>query len=1018
MALLTTTEIENELQQGRIPEPLRENHCLLPEAHPAAIAFVENAHRITGRLLGPSYDPSTLRFMLSADREPNAFIITGVNPPLIVVTRGLIELAKTEDEIAGVIAHELNHQYLHDKLGIHDNSKGEEAFADTRAILMLRNADYRQDAIRTLMERLSETAMSIFATIRDPHPKKDMRIRLCSNAEKAINLNALEGKGEQHTPPMRRPDDLMQLLDKAVYTGRHIENVLRAEGFEKAAPLRQLQIMNRIVPQELVNIGGKDNGYYDFRVCDLANAIGTIKADAGSSAQKKAMDTLVETLLSAPEKFMRRNPTPLHNHINVLYVGAVKAWTGKAPEEDFEAVHLIGGLKGMSDAMNSFINTKSAAEAEKSANAMNVSFDHYYDKGLPIRGNFIRDLPWPKLKEPMDYDLDIVQWRINSAAEKKKNRAIHKYAIKASWDPQVRWAEATGSKAIAIALHNLGVRDPRLPALTPEEESRNSRNTFNKPWEYDHAPDGRLMGAKGSIYTATNPRPLTAEEKMDRKDELEANLLKTSDWKKEMEGDFHGFVAKYKEQLLPILRSEDDWNKKDTGGATFAESFCDHLKILIAKEPARYKPLAEHFFSVPAGSNPPGLNQLIDEHLESIRHEHMHKPNYLFSIRHPYTRFAMENPSGALSLPTQLQVMDRSSYYVSKNDLKSPTMYDGDVATPYGSTKYDKCWHCDPEKFHPLPALNSFADLTKLMEGIKGDPVLLEAYDNSCFYQDKVRYHVTRFLERTKSPCTTGELAHVIDVYDKYYAKIPHTQLEELMVRQLERNVNHEFAANPPAKELVENYLAYSREELFDKKPALKRAYEVRLIREIKALDNPAEKKMLAWRLLSSHHRLEQPEFREFAVQTYVKTSSMALGKENAQTHGNIRNTIDHIFENTSGDVRYSLLTRMADATETQRKLTFDIQKKLGDNAIDQIVKTKMSAALGEGMLDLCSRDEKMRIATLDYMTTPLTERSLQTYRRTLINAAKAEIEKHHGEEYKEFLTAITHDASRIEKLR
>jgi len=1026
MPLLTNTEIESALKQGHIPQPVRENDRLLPEDTPAAIAFEKNAHRIAARLLGPTYDPGKLRFMLSADDNPNAFIMNGIEPPLIVMTRGLINLAQSEDEIAAVMAHELGHKYLRDKLGIHDNSKGEEAFADSRAIVMLRDANYRQDAMRMLMERLPDHAMSIFATATDPHPQKDMRIRLCSNAEKAINLNALEGKGEQRIPFTTRPDDLMQVLGQAVFTDRHIENVLRAEGFDGADPVRQMQIMERIIPQELAMIAGQELSYYDFRIQDIAAAIGSIKADAKSPEHRQSIETLVDTLLSAPEKNLKRESNEIYNATRSLYVAAIKAWTGKVPQKkygSYENLMPIGRLETMSDSMRSFIGAKSTTEAEKSAQSMNALFDHYFDKDLPIQSSLVRDLTWPAMEIPDDYTLERVQWQINDAPERNKAKVADKLAIKPSWDAHARWAEKTGSKEIAIAIHNFGIRDPRLPALSEDESKRVHQNIFYEVHEYDHAPDGRITGKKGSIFSASNPRPLTDEEKAIQRDVDEAAMLRDGNWKREMETDFHGFVEKYKAQLLPVLHHEREWNSEENRGTAFAQAFCDHLRVLLQAEPGKYKPLAEHFFSAPVGATPSGLKQLIDDHLEAKKQEHISKPDYLHSANHPYTKFVLENPSSALSLTARLSVMDRSCYFVPKHQLEmqAKNKYGEnsiEATYPYRTISYEKCWRVDPQKSWPLTPLKNFADLNAVMKQIDEDKILGKGeYEDSRFFQDRLRYNVTQFLEKNKAPCTTDEMWHLVAINNKYRPEIRHSRLGELIEVQLERNVSHELESHPSPEQLVKNYLFYSSggTELFKMKPQLKRNYEQRLIREIKAIDDPSERQVLTWQLLKDNHRLEQPEFREFVVQTYVDAAAKELGKDNDQNRMRIRRRIEDIFKDTSGDVRFGLLTRLADATETQRELTLEIQQKLQDCSIEQLVKSKMSAAMGEVMLDQCSRDETLRIASLEYLTTPLTERSLHTYKTALTTFAK---KNEHAEKNKELLNSLANDPSQIESLR
>jgi Zn-dependent protease with chaperone function len=71
-------------------------------------------------------DKTKIKIFIAGDLDPNAYNINrGV--PLLVIHKGLLDFVETEDELAGVIAHELMHIDLHSEFPEHSNSKAEDA---------------------------------------------------------------------------------------------------------------------------------------------------------------------------------------------------------------------------------------------------------------------------------------------------------------------------------------------------------------------------------------------------------------------------------------------------------------------------------------------------------------------------------------------------------------------------------------------------------------------------------------------------------------------------------------------------------------------------------------------------------------------------------------------------------------------------------------------------------------------------------------------------------------------------
>ena len=182
---------------------------------PQMLQFAEQMANLSRRLLGKYYDPAKhdFRFLLSDEADANAFTIPKSKPPIVVLTRGLLQGAKTLDEIAGVLGHELGHimaeQVFGDlKVG---NSKAEEMGADLWAVHLLTEAGFDPKGLQDFLTRLpqdSDFETRIMLALTDVHPLTHNR---ASAMEKARIALARQGFNVEH-PSSPVPQALLDIL--------------------------------------------------------------------------------------------------------------------------------------------------------------------------------------------------------------------------------------------------------------------------------------------------------------------------------------------------------------------------------------------------------------------------------------------------------------------------------------------------------------------------------------------------------------------------------------------------------------------------------------------------------------------------------------------------------------------------------------------------------------------------------------------------------------------------------------
>jgi len=167
-------EAVQDLENGVIPPEIREAMALPDHNLPAVQTLRKKIQQLTAKIIeANNLDPSayTPEIHIGADQKMNAMIAPSAKKPLLVVTAGLLSEVRSEDELAGVIAHELGHKLLRDKAnGVQNGgtskknggaSKAEELGADVVAVKLLEDAGFNPRGLITLTERLGEENFQI-----------------------------------------------------------------------------------------------------------------------------------------------------------------------------------------------------------------------------------------------------------------------------------------------------------------------------------------------------------------------------------------------------------------------------------------------------------------------------------------------------------------------------------------------------------------------------------------------------------------------------------------------------------------------------------------------------------------------------------------------------------------------------------------------------------------------------------------------------------------------------------------
>jgi len=355
------TEIET-------PEFYDVGRIIDPES-PLGVAFAERMQALTERLAGSRYDPARhrARYLLADEGSVNAYTIPSSEPPVIVIHRGLLEDAKSLDEVAGVLAHEWGHIFAQQELGNHRVGRAEESGADLMAVRLLAESGFDAKALENLLMRLNAATANdkpetLLQSILRVHPLSDNRANVLEKAR--ILLNRSGFKTDHAATPM--PHDLLNMAQHAQYVSSTdiYAKLAEADYGQKSIP-EQLGILTDLAEQNAqIDRYGTNAAARDLYEWQIHDAFRQIDVATAPEAVKEAYHTAFSKIAKAgvwPEK-----------SLNAFYRDALIG-LGKSTEQPWEP---IGDYRQLKDAVSRFTSAQSAEDAVEAGKEV---LDVYYD---------------------------------------------------------------------------------------------------------------------------------------------------------------------------------------------------------------------------------------------------------------------------------------------------------------------------------------------------------------------------------------------------------------------------------------------------------------------------------------------------------------------------------------------------------------------------------------------------------------------------------------------------------------
>ncbi|MFI4963646.1 MAG: M48 family metalloprotease, partial [Legionellales bacterium] len=327
-------ELIEDLKKGLIPLELKEQLEIAdtpPEAIKEKIASIIQRiiekNNLKDKIIAPI-------IQISAGNTENASMISLSSKPLLTLNKGLLQNVQTEDELAGVIAHELGHLLLNNQCTgtDHHDTKINEVAADNLGLKLLCGAEYDPQGIIYFLKRTGgseshlitiedistaeslKKAADLAQRIMDPHPQEESRIRAME-----IHITHLKQQGTIASNAPVQPTLLPQEFKSAVHAITYqspLEQGLETIRYETLSTLEKLEVLTWLMDK----VYPPTNRAAAERYAAITKHIAVLKVDFKDPPQAKAFNELADLSMGYKELSLNEQATfPRGSKNNFLF---------------------------------------------------------------------------------------------------------------------------------------------------------------------------------------------------------------------------------------------------------------------------------------------------------------------------------------------------------------------------------------------------------------------------------------------------------------------------------------------------------------------------------------------------------------------------------------------------------------------------------------------------------------------------------------------------------------------------
>lgn len=1005
--------LNTSVAKGELPDFFREESQILPDNCDYAAKASAHIRLILARLAPKKVNIANLRIYISGEPSANAFVITEGRPPILVVNKGLLEKAEIEDEIAGVLAHELMHIELAKEHQDHENNKVEESLCDFASIEALDRAGYQRTGLISLFQRENPESHS-FAYLFDPHPNNALRIKNMGN----VLARYEKEKGLKQTKANPLPAYIEEFKDEDPTKPRFpyfLVEMLEQQHYATATPTQKINILLEYIRNNETLSKPQSDRFFRKRVGQLAKKL----QDLGlqwknlSESEATAFGELIEIfLLQWPKSQDANSPFEEVQFIYNAYLGIGNRLNLNkySPQRPL----LFGTLARFQTLIDCFVQAKTLPEITHAASELKLLIEankELLNKRIInlCRNSSLNIQGFPKVQPPYFSSLF------------KSTEAV------LPWNLHLSCSKA--SKEVREALAFLGILN-LVKTRYSEEEKRTLgyENELDALIEAELLPYSNYYGdiaegtiREGIIYFGTAPKPIEkrfqsfaeAKRYLDKKDALSEKLV--VDWNL-LETNLEQFIANYLEYFRFELTLYE-------GGFLFAERIIEQLEIFKAKNPE----LAKEIFKKLVSS----------AHSNSEFHNERAWYGLKISVFHPFVLFAMKNFKKN-EYPYEL-ANDHISFYVTVNQALSIPYKDFGYQTNSGEKR--KTYIAGFTKKETLPPLErrwKLPDYTSFMPTAQEEQEEAKSSSSPAVGSSGISDPINILLKiEASNPYTSiwlfaayqalSSLAHPHFSFEDYLYLSKYLnshklhsryadELFKLYENQVYRAEEHLYYQAVQSNNL--NYLIqclglfYDRGELVQDPIKLSALEEKIKILYQQQKGNPQEKRAILDRLLdsqtitigqpylvdnysfskivlSNHTKLDRPFFRNWVIEEYSSALSELFGKDNGAVdfEHHAKTEIDALFRSgKSLNLVTAILKKFIEKIQAQKSLSYYARDQINQRVTSKLLKNGVIlGSLAEFIVSAAPQDATLCLELIDFLLQKSNQHSLdKIYERLL----------------------------------
>ena len=1010
-------EVAEDLQSGVVPPEIEEAQHLLSKTNSEVEIVTKKIQEILNRLIKHSdLNVKIADIRIANNSQVNAMVVPSNKGSILFLNSGLLTSVKSEDELAGVLAHELSHFVMRKKVDHKGKaSKTEELGADSLAALMLYNANYNTGGMLDFYKNPNANIIVIddlkgddgiknLLHLVDAHPSDLMRIRNIENSIAIIKRQL----GEKTEPKRTKLSQELSNASEAISKIRHeflLKQNLERIGYFNKNTKEKIEILTALLDEHLKN--ASDDTPID-RVTEIVSYMEKLDVDFNDQEQKKAFNKLHEVSLKysiglSYSSVFKEHPLQIINEV------LQKIWEKGNPGE---AAKYPGILSEFKDHFTNFFNAKDYKTAENAAKEIiQLKQRIKYLDGRIFEGVFktFTTIKEAEIKEAIKKDgkysppyANHVNWCKNI----KKSKYIKEILWGVGLEQKDLWVkEIIGERPKDIDPFTFSTNNnERLQKKLIRDNDGNITEVINQVGPYkwtnisldmlNHEVVSTLEDKKSFIDKFLKKKNESLNDikntqikllefhnaaQVQARKEFEEDLVNKIDWSL-VKKDLAKFMTIYGENLEPnysLVHVDYPFTKRFIEEISLALKDADnHYKAKVATVFLNTNNFPYNEAGIPKNIGEVDNNIYMPFGFKSLEEE-IYKNNWPYKDIVPYPkRFTFDHPIIKFALSEQGRELftdeNRMAFlYATKDFLTSAK-----------DKSFAQSFNPPLEQIVNYPKADSISELVQKFKD-----------KNNHYITSAIAVEFERLADKPKfySEVSIKDLIAIELEISSFIPGIEESSLPEKYknfkyeVLRYHLLVNKENLATSIEnyKELVASGLAYEFPSIKDQ--AIKRIKN-EITREF--LDNKEKGLEHLSSLLykktydekyTYYGYIEDPQIRNWAIKLYVNSLANQLGKDDnsLEYRKKVEKIVKEIDNRTNGSTRAQILSGLATEINAQKSLAYSIRRTYNEKIMKDGLTSHLYAIGAEINVNEATKDPKLRSEILEFLKTPLSDESI-----------------------------------------